>query len=288
MARSGLDNVMLKLLKQAKAALARLDPADVANRAQRTVRVGLVAGSAESYARMEESLRVGNGGSAVYRASDAEVPGDMDLVLFDPDMPAPRGAYTLHPDDPDATVRALLRNHEELALPLARRFPGLRRATLDHLIHKVSRENALFAVATALPDVIPSLVELPWTLGEWASDTAFITANQVQLAFLVSAACGHEVGYGQQKTELVSIGLGALGWRALARELAGKVPFGGGLLAKGAIAYAGTYLVGKGLEALHHGFTLTKAEREMTYQQGLRHGRNAVAPFGATGQPSAS
>ena len=42
----------------------------------------------------------------------------------------------------------------------------------------------------------------------------------------------------------------AFGWRALARELVGHIPLGGGLIPKGAIAYAGTYVVGKGLEYL--------------------------------------
>lgn len=270
---------MLKLLKQAGAAVRLLKPGEVVSQAQRPLRIGLVAETAEAYARMEEALGVGGANGRVYRATDADVPERVDLVLYDGDLTAPGDAHTLTHANPAATVNELMRDHSELGLPLARQFGGLRRAVLDHMIHAVAQENALFALATALPDVIPSLVELPWAFGEWASDTAFITANQVRLAFLVAAACGHEVGYGRQKAEIVSIGLGAFGWRALARELAGKVPFGGGLVAKGAIAYAGTYLVGKGLEALHHGYTFTAADRETAYQQGLVRGRGVVAPF---------
>ena len=45
--------------------------------------------------------------------------------------------------------------------------------------------------------------------------------------------------------------LGAFGWRALARELVGKIPMGGGLIPKAAIAYAGTRVVGLSLERLY-------------------------------------
>ena len=114
----------------------------------------------------------------------------------------------------------------------------------------VAKENALFAVATALPNVVPNLIELPWVVGEFASDTAFLTANQVRMAFQIAAACGKDVGLGKQKGAVLSIAAGAFGWRALARELVGKIPLGGGLIPKGAIAYAGTYLAGKGLEYL--------------------------------------
>jgi len=54
-------------------------------------------------------------------------------------------------------------------------------------------------------------------------------------------------GVFERAAEILSIVGGAFGWRALARELAGKIPFGGGIIPKGAIAYAGTYVVGKGL-----------------------------------------
>ena len=105
--------------------------------------------------------------------------------------------------------------------------------------------------ATALPDIVPSLVELPWAFGEWASDTAFLTANQFRMAFQIAAMYGHEVGFLDQKGQILVIAGGAFGWRAIARELVGKIPMGGGLIPKGAIAYAGTYVVGKALEKWH-------------------------------------
>jgi uncharacterized protein (DUF697 family) len=118
-------------------------------------------------------------------------------------------------------------------------------------VQAVARENALFAIATALPNVVPNFLELPWAVSEFASDTVFLTVNQIRMAFLIAAASGAEVGLGSQKGEILSIAAGALGWRAIARELAGKIPLGGGLIPKGAIAYAATFVIGKSLEYYH-------------------------------------
>jgi hypothetical protein len=41
---------------------------------------------------------------------------------------------------------------------------------------------------------VPSLVELPWAFGEFASDTMFLTGNQIRMAFAIAAACGKEGG----------------------------------------------------------------------------------------------
>jgi uncharacterized protein (DUF697 family) len=148
---------------------------------------------------------------------------------------------------------------------------------VERTIHAVARENALFAVATALPDVVPSLMELPWALGEFASDTVFLTGNQIRMAFLIAAACGKEVGFGEQRGAMLSIAAGAFGWRALARELVGKIPLGGGLIPKGAIAYAGTYAVGKSLEFYYRGnATFTREQRRAVYREALQRGRDVA------------
>jgi len=101
--------------------------------------------------------------------------------------------------------------------------------------------------------------------------------NQVRMAFLLAAASDREVGYREQRMEIASIVAGAFGWRALARELAGKIPFGAGLIPKAAIAFAGTYTVGQGLERFYRlGYRLTRRERRAIYQQALEHGRRFV------------
>ena len=141
------------------------------------------------------------------------------------------------------------------------------------MIKKVAKENALFALATAVPDILP-LVSLPWAVGEFASDTAVLTANQIRMAFLLAAAADRDFGYREQRGEIASIGLGALGWRSLARELVGKIPLGGGLIPKGAIAYAGTRVVGLSLERFYRtGAAYSRRERRDAYEDALERGR---------------
>jgi hypothetical protein len=273
---------MFATLRQARAALSHLNPAEVRNHAARPVRVGLIAATEYRYAAMEEALVPAAadhedrilGMSAIFRGGDPDAPAKVDVVLYDEGIPAPKGAYVLYAQDLAATLQAVLHDEDAFELPLARQFPGLRSHIVDRIVQSIARENALFAFATALPDVVPSLVEIPWAFGEWATDTAFLTANQIRMAFMISAACGKEAGFARQKLQILSIVGGAFGWRAIARELAGKIPLGGGLIAKAAIAYAGTFVVGKGLELLHHGqVSFSHEAKRSMYRDALERGR---------------
>jgi len=276
---------MLKLLKQARTAIAHLSPEKIRQDASRGVHIGLVAPSSASFAEMEDFLIPGSVPhekrlqrmECVHRAGDPGAPEDVDLVVYSEGIQGPQGTYVFHPGDPEATVREILEGNDDIALSLARQFPAFRRRVVEKTIQSIARENALFAIATALPDVVPNLMEMPWAFGEWASDTAFLTANQVRMAFLLAAACDREVGFGQQKLEILSIGGSAFGWRAIARELAGKIPLGGGLIPKGAIAYAGTLVMGKGLEHFYRvNRPLPDSDRKQVYRAALEEGRSEL------------
>jgi hypothetical protein len=120
-------------------------------------------------------------------------------------------------------------------------------------------------------------VMIPWAAGEFASDTAFLTMNQVRMAFLIAAASDGDVGYADQKGQIGSIVAAAFGWRALARELVGKIPAGGGLISKGLVSFAGTYVVGKSLERYFRiGRRLTRKEKRQFYAEAFEKGRSAV------------
>ena len=277
---------MLKALKQVRAAMSLLNPEEILNRAKRPLHIGLVASSPAAYAEMEEyllplTLPLDERTyllDKLHRVADPNVPDAVDLILFEEGIPAPKGTYNFYRDRPWDTVREILHANPDIELALARQFPAFRAASVESTIHAVARENALFAIATALPDVIPSLVELPWAIGEFASDTMFLTGNQIRMAFLIAAAHGKEVGFLNQKGTILSIAAGAFGWRALARELVGKIPLGGGLIPKGAIAYAGTYAVGKGLEFYYGGNgTLPHGQRRSVYREALERGREIAA-----------
>ena len=275
-------HTMLTTLKQARAAVSLLSPDEVRRRARRQVRVGLVASGDRGYSAMEAFLlplemprearlrRL----AEVYRANAPDAAQTVDLVLYEEGIPRTEGTYTFREGDPQATVTQILEGNDELALALARTFPPFRKPAVERIIHAVSRENALFAIATALPNILPGLLEVPWALGEFASDIAFLTANQIRMAFLIAAACGKEAGFAQQKAEVLSIVAGAFGWRAIARELVGKIPLGGGLIPKGVIAFAGTMVVGKSLEYWHRvNAHYTREQRDQLYQDALEHGK---------------
>lgn len=279
------DIPKLDVLKQVRAAFSLLNPEQVRKLAVRPVSIGLVATSEHGYAELEDfllpsampSLQREQLRATLHRAADPRVPPKVDVVIYEAGLLCPEGAFNYHRDDPELTIGEILRAHDELSLPLARRYPAFRKAVVERIIMAVCKENTLFAVATALPNVVPSLFELPWAFGEFASDTAFLTVNQVRMAFLIAAACGAEVGLSQQKAEILSIAAGAFGWRTLARELVGKIPLGGGLIPKGAIAFAGTFVIGKGLERYHHGnVPYTPGQRNEEYQAAFERGKNSV------------
>jgi hypothetical protein len=178
--------------------------------------------------------------------------------------------------NPDKVVCDILEAHPDLRLSLARRLRPFREQVSKDIIRQISKENALFSLATAVPSVMP-LLSLPWAVGEFASDTAFLTANQVRMAFMLAAANDRVIGYREQRAEIASLFAGAFGWRAIARELAGKIPMGGGLVAKTSIAFAGTFVIGASLERLYRvGYGFTPDERQQAFQQALERGKTVA------------
>src|SRR6202050_2279031 len=279
----------IQVFDHVKDAIRNLDPEDIRKHTERPLRLLLYADSEQEYRDMEDYLLPRDLSAAkraqvrrlVYRASDgavAGVKGDLE-IYFDPShsMDAGEsGTFGFDPATPDVTVHQILRRRPDLAVPLALHVLPFREEGSRRMVKKIAKENALFSLATALPDIIP-FISLPWAMGEFASDTAFLTANQIRMAFLLAAANDRDIGYHEQRGEIASIILGAFGWRALARELVGKIPWGGGLVPKAAIAYAGTRVVGMSLERYYRvGKAYTRAERRQAYSEALERGRHIV------------
>jgi hypothetical protein len=266
-----------------------LNAEEVRNAAARQLRIGLAAGTEEGYRAMERFLcPVSPETDTQERAarmlrrvdladSGAEGPQSCDLVLCEARVslgPLPENGYRFDARDPSKTVEAILHDRRDLELALGRGFPEFREPVAERIIHRISSENALFSLVSALPNVVPNLLELPWAVGEFATDTAFLTMNQIRMALYLAAVYDRPVGYMEQKVQLAAIAGGAFGWRALARELAGKIPMGGGLIPKAAIAFAGTWVVGIGLERANRlGTALSRRERREVYAAALERGK---------------
>lgn len=280
-------NMSLNVLKNIKEALSNLNPEEVREHVKRPVRLLLYADSEGGYRQMEEffapaalSVQKRLEVEAVLlrglRSDGLNQPHDVAVYLGQGGGQRVKGApaaFAFNADHPEHTIHEILKNRPDLAIPLARHIMPFRQPVVDRVIKKISKENALFALATALPDIIP-LISLPWAVAEFASDTAILTANQIRMAFFVAAASDRPVGYKEQRGEIGSLVLGAFGWRAVARELVGKIPFGGGLVPKAAIAYAATRVVGLSLDRYYrigHGYS--QQERQLVYDQALARGK---------------
>lgn len=273
----------MSILTQVRQAISHLNPSEVRESAERPFRIGLYAAHDSFFAELEnfllpKTLSVEKRRAAAkhcFRASHHQ--GPYDIEIFELNTPRSDTGFYFDPARPELMVRSIVAKHEDLGLALARNFPAFRAEVVRRSIHTVARENALFSVATALPNVAP-LLGLGWAVGEFASDTAVLTANQIRLAFLLAAASDRAVGYGEQKGEIASIVAGAFGWRAIARELIGKIPLGGGLIPKAAVAYAGTFVMGQSFERLYRlGYGYTREERRSAFGEAFDRGKAVIS-----------
>jgi len=276
--------VALSVLKDIRKIYAGLNADEIRGLAYRDLNIGLLAASEEGYREMEQFLapawldaftRTEVLKSVHHANGDSR--SRFDFLICEPGIPLTFNAYGFDPGAPELTARAIVAGHEDLELAMARRFPLFRRPVSEKIIQRVSRENALFSLVTALPNVIPSVIDLPWAIGEFATDTAFLTMNQIRMALLMAAAHGRTIGYTEQKAQIAVIVAGAFGWRALARELVGKIPLGGGLIPKAAVAFAGTYVIGMGLEKVNRtGSGMSRDEKKDAYANAFAKGKEVV------------
>jgi hypothetical protein len=267
--------VKLNLLKDVRHAYSNLNPSDIRALSGKMASIGVIAGSEATFHYIKHFLQPAGG--TVQQVAEGAGTQEFDVVICEPGLPCPAHSFVFHPRDTGRTVDEILDARSDIEVPLARNFLAFREPTVLRIVSRTAQENAFFSVVTALPNIVPTFLELPWAVGEFASDTAFITINQFRMAFLIAACHDRPVGYKEQKMELATIVAGAFGWRALARELVGKIPLGGGLIPKAAIAYAGSYVVGRGLDRLHRtGLPLSRSERRSAYGAALERGKNAV------------
>ncbi len=276
MAFQGLINI--------RKALTSLNPHEVREMSERPVRVALHAGNQEAFQRMEDfflrdlSPSRRRASAVLLSRATSTLAQTPDVNVFDEGITAPPGSLIYHADRPGVLVDKALAKYPDLGVSLAKSFCPFRRPFVERVINKTCRENTLFSITTALPDVIPNVIELPWAVAEFASDTAFLTMNQVRMAFLIAGASDRPVGYSEQKSEIAAVIGSAFGWRALSRQVIGKIPFGGGLIGKAGVAYAGTKVVGMSLERFYNvGYTYSREEREEIYADAFRHGKSVAA-----------
>ncbi|HEY9084580.1 MAG TPA: hypothetical protein VIN40_01360 [Candidatus Tyrphobacter sp.] len=166
-------------------------------------------------------------------------------------------------------------------IAVGRALPPLRESVAAKLTRDAAGNSLKVAIASAVVDHIP-VVGL--VLGAMASagDMVAITGIQIVLLMHIEAAYGKDPDV-QRLWKLLPVIGGGLGWRTLARELSGFVPVAG-IAIKGAIAYAGTIVVGEGVTFfLEHGDHMTKQDAALLYERtkddALRFARELITKF---------
>jgi uncharacterized protein (DUF697 family) len=197
---------------------------------------------------------------------------DPDAATSGPSSPPERGDYA------EYIVPAIARDHlrgrffphlvectSGVEIAVGRNLPMLRDTVAAKLTRDAANNALKVALASAVIDHIPvaGLV-----LGAFASagDMVAITGIQVMLMLHIEAAYGRDPDM-QRVWQLLPVIGGGFGWRTLARELSGFIPVAG-IAIKGAIAYAGTIVVGEGVTFFHeHGHTMTKGQASALYER---------------------
>jgi hypothetical protein len=269
-------------LVQIKKAIGMLSPKEVRDLSQQEIRIALHAPDTQGFEQMENFLlhelkpaRRRESAEMLMRNPSSTNQADVDI--YHVGLKAPSKSLIYVPEQPQVVVAKTLKAYPDLGIALARSFQPFRAPYVKGVITDVCKENTLFALATALPDIVPSLLSIPWAIAEFASDSAFLTMNQIRMGFMIAGGSDREVGYMEQKGEIAAVIGSAFGWRALARELVGKIPFGGGLIAKAGVAYAGTKVVGVGLDRFYSlGYTYSREERNKLYAEAYEQGKSVA------------
>jgi uncharacterized protein (DUF697 family) len=132
---------------------------------------------------------------------------------------------------------------DDRQLALAAQLPALRPAIVARIIERTARANASFAFTTGLAETVPVL-SAPLNLG----DIVVLTKNQVMMCYRIALASGRDGEPRALIGEILGVLGGGLLFRQAARELVGLIPFVG-ILPKVAVAYAGTYAIGRATQA---------------------------------------
>lgn len=162
-------------------------------------------------------------------------------------------------------------------IAVGRRLPPLREAVAAKLTRDAAGNALKVALASGVVDHIPiaGLV-----LGAFASagDMIAITGIQMMLLLHIEATYGRDPDV-QRMWQLLPVIGGGFGWRSLARELSGFIPVAG-IAIKGAIAYAGTIVVGEGVTFFQeHGQHMSAGQASSIYESTKSEALNFAREF---------
>lgn len=166
-------------------------------------------------------------------------------------------------------IVSLVSSDQRLALGAA--LPVFRPAVAEAIVEETARANATFALTTGLAETVPVLTA-PLSLG----DMVVLTKNQLLMGYRIMLASGRDGDPRTMVKEVLGVLGGGLLFRQAARQLVGLIPVVG-LLPKVAIAYGGTWAMGRALTAWSMGGADVTADTVRSYSgEGLARGRVAA------------
>lgn len=188
-----------------------------------------------------------------------------------PSSPPPRGQfaeYTVPAITRDALRGRVFPHIVELSkgveIAVGRCLPPMRESVAAKLTRDAANNALKIALASAVVDHIP-VVGLVMGVFASAGDMVAITGIQMMLLLHIEAAYGKDPDV-QRLWQLLPVIGGGFGWRSLARELSGFIPVAG-IAIKGAIAYAGTIVVGEGVTFFYeHGRHMSSGQAKSLYE----------------------
>jgi uncharacterized protein (DUF697 family) len=154
---------------------------------------------------------------------------------------------------------------------LARQCPALRQQVFGAIIEDTARANAGYAFSTGLAEIVPVL-DIPLNIG----DMIVLSKNQLMMSYRIALAAGKTGEPRDLVAEIVGVLGGGLLFRQLARQLVGLVPVIG-LVPKVAVAYGGTWAIGKAVTVwATGGGRLTATRLRQLSRDGLARGRQVA------------
>ncbi len=186
--------------------------------------------------------------------------------------------------EPAALVSAIVEQIEgDARLAVAAALPVFRQAVAAAVVEETAKANASFAVTTGLAETIPVLT-VPLNVG----DMIVLTKNQLIMGYKIALAAGRDGNPRAMITEILGVLGGGLLFRQVARQLVGLIPVFG-LLPKVAIAYAGTYAMGRALSAWALGGAEVTADSVSRYaSEGMDKGKALAEQLVAQARATAS
>jgi len=200
---------------------------------------------------------------------------DAEAVSAMPSSPPPPGEigdYTVWGIERDA-LRSRLFPHlieccKGVEVAVGRNLPALRETVAAKLTRNAASSALKVAAASAVVDHVPLLGVVLGAVAS-AGDMVAITGIQIVLMMQIGLTYGKDPDV-HDIWELLPVVGGGFGWRMLSRELSGFIPMAG-IAIKGAIAYAGTIVVGEGVTFFYqHGRHMTRTQASQLYDETKR------------------